>query len=1019
MRQPSKLRYVECDLPSEVEKAIIAFEDSFDDSLKPFYDRLADFVANDLPLIQTELDAQVALREELVKGAPVQSLGSLEAIDSTTNLTSPKRDNDAPETVRIDERKLGAAGICLLNGKMFKIITGGSRLLALRHLWECAGGDYDYFVRLGTFVYTSPKDSCTLFEYNKATPEKFPYVNRGFTYLEKVELKKNSQFKHRMIWNRSISASYALKAKMTTLGYTSEQINNIFAGVNPNLNFDYLGTIADINVLIRSVTRLVFLPPNDPIRQPVWENEANYIELAIKKFLAYRLNKYTTSAIFTPDYWTTFLTELRPADIKELLEYRPEILDIELPQDQDSLTALVEKATAIGAETTIINTYMNNLPVGSTEEDKLTSTMYDLGLAIWKELITIKAMPSLRKELQQLFQKRAARLEALLLELIGKTGPLNANSPFLNPSILINPADLSSLFPSTNLPPVGPFVDLLKKREDSALIDAALGANSSASSYETSETKETQQENLTLEQGSTTNNTPAGVTQGFPSEETFAMLLARRLKWKENFLDCSGEQILGKATTPVVQAMAPAKNAAGKDLSFEINKSEPTNAQWAQHRDNLSYISKRLGTQLTGSSVTDIRDSTNAFVKTAQDNGSISEFDTNRISLQAKMNTSNDAKIAATNAVLILKMIPETTTESEQTALGTAVNTEAQLFSELQGTYTSAGIYAAKNRNYVESQGGKVPPPNGLTQSEFKSGMEHALGKPLPFIGKGDSAILPTKGSYNVELQFCENKALKKLSNYGRQLQVNRKLFEDWIIKFVNICKHQIIMFQDKIDTFIIMLQQAMDSILAKLERLLTLDLNFSGKIGFENSLFKCSWGLDFGLKINLLDLLLIQLDRFLGTIMGPVLKGLGIFADFINQIMCVPIRWLESILTDAAKYMQKELLGKIGCTVKDFKLPTAIFELLNLISGTFSLRSLVLRKGSADWLKMMGRIKLGMDEFTGLSQFASACASPTLATALSALQNTAATFASDIPIKASAVHQGVDSGTMISNNIA
>jgi hypothetical protein len=997
MRQPSKLRYVECDLPSEVEKAIIAFEDSFDDSLKPFYDRLADFVANDLPLIEAELDAQVALREDLVRGAPVQSLGSLEAIDSTTNLTSPKRDNDDPETVRIDERKLGAAGICLLNGKMFKILSG-NRLLALRHLWECAGGDYDYFVRLGTSVYTAPQDSYNLFEYNKYTPERLPFVNKGFTYLEAVGLKA-SQFKHRMIWNRSISASYALKAKMTTLGYTSEQINNIFAGVNPNLDFDYLGTIADINVLIRSVTRLVFLPPKDPIRQPAWENEANYIELAIKKFLAYRLNKYTTSAIFTPDYWITFLTELRPADIKELLEYRPEVLDIELPQDQDSLTVLVEKATAIGAETTIINTYMNNLPVGSKEEDKLTSTLYDLGLGIWKELIAIKAT-------------RASRLEALLLELIGKPGPLDAYSSFLNPSVLINPSDLSSLFPSANLPPVGAFVSLIKARENPDLVNAAIGANSAAVSYESSETKGTQQDNLTLVQGSTTNNTPAGVTQGFPSEETFAMLLTRRIKWKENFMDCSGEQTLGTATTPVVQAMAPVKA-----LSFTLNESEPTNAQWAQHRDNMGYLTKRMGTQLTGDSVSDIRDSTNAFVKTAQLKGSSSEFDTNRISLQAKMNTSNDAKVVAANAVLILKLVPETTTESTQTAIGAAVNTESQLFSDLQGSQSAAGIYAAKNRNYVEDQGGKVPPA-GLTQSEFKSGLERTLGTSLPFIGKGDNVILPSKGSYTAELQFCENKSLKKLSNYGRQLEVNRKLFEDWIIKFVNICKHQIITFQDKIDTFITMLQQAMDSILAKLERLLTLDLNFSGKIGFENSLFKCSWGLDLGLKINLLDLLLMYLDRFLGTIMGPFLKGLGIFADFINQIMCVPIRWLEEILNGAAKYMN-DLLGAIGCTVKDFKLPTAIFELLNLISGTFSLRSLVLRKGSADWLKMMGRIKLGMNEFAGLSQFASACASPSLSTALSALANTAATFASDIPIKASATYQGVDPGTMISNNIA
>jgi hypothetical protein len=289
--------------------------------------------------------------------------------------------------------------------------------------------------------------------------------------------------------------------------------------------------------------------------------------------------------------------------------------------------------------------------------------------------------------------------------------------------------------------------------------------------------------------------------------------------------------------------------------------------------------------------------------------------------------------------------------------------------------------------------------------------MEHALGMPLPFMGQGNDVAIPFKANVNVELQFCQNKALSKLSSYGRQWEANRKQLEQWLVRFINIVKHQIITFQDRIDKFIVTLQQAMDAILAKLERLLTLDLNFSGKIGFENSLFKCSWGLDFGLKINLLDLLLMYLDRFLGVIMGPFLKGLGIFADFINQIMCVPIRWLEEILNGAFAKLSA-LLGAIGCTVKDFKLPTAIFDLLNLINGVFSLRSLVLRKGSADWLKMMGRIKLGKNEFAGLSQFANACASPNLAAALSALQATAALMVSDIPVGAS--HKGLDGPTVL-----
>ena len=212
--------------------------------------------------------------------------------------------------------------------------------------------------------------------------------------------------------------------------------------------------------------------------------------------------------------------------------------------------------------------------------------------------------------------------------------------------------------------------------------------------------------------------------------------------------------------------------------------------------------------------------------------------------------------------------------------------------------------------------------------------------------------------------------------------------------------KQQIMAMQDKIDAFIVMLQKTMDAILAKLERLLTIDLNFSGKIGFENSLFKCSWGIDLGLKIDLLGLLLMYLDRFLGVVLAPVLKFLQLLGDFINEIMCVPIRWIGAIL-NGAMFALANLLAKIGCTVKDFKLPLEIFDLLNLINGVFSLRSLVFKKGSADWLKMMGRISMGKNEFTGLSQFASMCVSDNLSASLSALSAQMKLMVSSIPVGA------------------
>jgi hypothetical protein len=103
----------------------------------------------------------------------------------------------------------------------------------------------------------------------------------------------------------------------------------------------------------------------------------------------------------------------------------------------------------------------------------------------------------------------------------------------------------------------------------------------------------------------------------------------------------------------------------------------------------------------------------------------------------------------------------------------------------------------------------------------------------------------------------------------------------------------------------------------------------------------------------------------------------------------------------NGAAYAAAQLLEKIGCTVKDFQLPMEVFDILNLINGAFSLRSLVFKKGSADWLKMMGRLKKGANEFAGLSQFANVCANPSASTSISALASAMKLAASDIPLGA------------------
>lgn len=952
MRNPSQLRYIECQLPDEVEKTLIAFEDAFNDSFNPYYARLADWVANDLPLIQTHLDKQIALRQQLLQGAPVQSLASLPALELSTNLTDPSRDDTDPTTIRIDERKLGAAGICLLNGVMFKIIPG-NRLVALRYLWEVAGGNYGYFVRLGTAVYTSPQNSFNLFEYNPSTPNLLPYVNKGSTYLSSVGL-KNSQFKHRMLWTEEVSASYVLKTKLAALGYTSSQINNTFAGLDPNINYDYLGTIANIKVLIQSVTRLIFLPANDTIRQPPWENETNYIMLAVENFLTYRTNKYTTSSVFNNEFWLEFLAALRPQDIEELLVNRPEILDIELPQNQDNLTTVVETAVGAPSGTTLINTYMNNLPIGTKAEETLTDSLFDLGLAIWKRLVLVDPAT-------------AAQLEALLLELTGQVGPLTQLTPYINSSVLIDPADLTALFPTTNLPPLGTFIATIQARGNTDLVNKSLAANSATNDFSTTESKQIQNTNLTASI-STTNNTPSGATQGLLTSETFATLLSRRVIWSANFRDCSGQTPTGVTATPSIQSTS---NVTTQETNFTENT-----ADWKAYQDNMAYLHARLD-HLAGDSIIDIRDAVNSYVTAQAEAGVIAKNDARLTALQAQINSSNDVKDVADKSVTLLKQIP--------TKIPVEVS-PAPLYSELSGSDRGAGMYAAQNRTTVEDQGGKVPPPAG-SQND-KSSLESALGKSLPFLGSNNNRT--------TEVHVCQNAAISKLDAYLNGLTGINKL-EGWLIRFLNIVRQQILTFQNSIDKFILSIQKAMDAVLAKLERLLSLDLNLSGGGSFDNSLFKCSWGSQLGLKINLLDLLLLYLDEFLGFILGPFLKGLGIFGDFINALMCVPIRWLEEILNGPLAALSN-LLGTIGCTIKDFKLPTQIFDILNLLNGLFSLRSLVFRKGNADWLKMMSSVNKSKNAFTGLTQFANACASPNLATALSALQAASALMVSDIP---------------------
>jgi hypothetical protein len=300
---------------------------------------------------------------------------------------------------------------------------------------------------------------------------------------------------------------------------------------------------------------------------------------------------------------------------------------------------------------------------------QLTYALYDLGLAIHNQ---VKAIGNVT---------RAAQLEQVLLELIGKTQLIG----FINPSVLINPADISALFPTTNLPPTAYLISVIQARGDAQLVNTAIAANSATNNFYKAESKNVQN----------TSNVATGSTQGFSSVETFAMLLTRRIKWGDNFKDCKGEQAVGLGS--VSQDM-------GTVASFDKTSSVEDSDTWRENRDNLAYLQTRLGDKLKGATIADIRSAMNTYITIESNNNTINKSDTHITSQLSKINTSNDIKEVTSVSVSLLKSIPTATK---------VTSSSTHLYSEL-GTDRGAGMYAAQNRNFIEQQGGKKQ-PSGLT----------------------------------------------------------------------------------------------------------------------------------------------------------------------------------------------------------------------------------------------------------------------------------------------------------------
>lgn len=932
MVTPNSLRYIQCEIPDNLANAVNAFQDEFDARIKPYFDRLDFLSESELPGIRLALATQIDLRKQLLQGSPVPGFGSLEAIEANLKLTNPDRN----DTKREDERKLGAFNILMLNGKIFKLLKG-RRLEGFRYLWQAAGGNFTTFVNLAETIFGSPQGSLLFLQWNSAKPTNAPYINRSFSQVYEISKFKPSLFKSRIFWNSSVLPSAANRVKLDSFGFSSVQTTNILAGESPNAGVNLDDQLKQVLRLLGSLCKLLILPEDDPLRKPRWQSESDLIELILRDYLDYRLLKGLSSTVLDPSYYSLLMQNLTPADLKELFEHRPEILDFSLPQSLSSVTDLVNTAISLPAGSSLINTYMLKLPDDNQERD-FECRLFDMGLALWK--IFVKEKP-----------ERANSLEVLLQELTGKNEKLSDLTPFCIPDATLTSDEIATALGKSNSKgkdATGALNDLVAlvttgdKPANSTLVKKSLAA-SSAGQKAAAKAEKTAQYADAKKPGEAPGG--SGVLQGRPTQETAAMLLARLTDWKNNFAGCSS----------VSKSFQPA----------EASKTDVVDAQTGQVLGSTTnsaddIISKDIGTQNTkreqiAYTSTLVEGTTDKYKVTISDSHELNEGTSFTIS-------------EAPSAILKGKFYPK-------------VPDKETLVIEVQGSPApGTGVLTYEYLPRINQNNALAEQRQQLVQKEGK----------------------PTKIDQSLELDLgkCSGGALDAL---GKWLDGMRKKLEKWLEQLIDVIRQVIITIQDKIDAFILKFQLAIDSILSKLEKLLSLDLNLSAKGGFENSLIKCVFGVDLSLKINLLELLLSYLGTLFGEIGTPILKFMDLIRDFMLNVFCIPIKFLESILggaDEALAELSELTFGLVQCSIKDFKLPTPIFELLQLLNGLFSLRSLVLRQASGDWRNLTIGLGGSRDEFAGLSQFASICQSASKAALVRQMSAIAEAAAFELPTR-------------------
>lgn len=934
MATPNRLRYIQCELPDDFINSIVAFEDDFDEQIKPYFERLQFLIETEKPKIETEIDNQVEKRKDLIAGSPVTNARTLEEIEESLKLTNPARDPNTEESRIIDEKKLGAFDILCLKGKVFKIIKG-RRVEAYRNLWKLCANDFEYFVNAAETILASTRSEVIFLQKFIPKQESLPWVDKSFETIEQLFGHPPSLFYSGVFWNETILPNTANRKKLDKFGFTAAQITNIFANRSPNADLNLNAKFRNVLSYLSTLTKLVILPKSDPLRQPKWQSESNWIERTLKEYFEYRLLRNMSASVLDPTFYSLLMQNLTPDELKELFENRTDILDFDMPQKIDDITDLCVIAMSVPPETSLINTYM----LQNSDSDKFIKAfecrLFDVGLLLWK--IFKKQLP-----------EKADSLEKLLQELTGNKFSLTPLTPRCFPDSKLNPDELLKVL-NAEADASGAGGDLINiitsgdDPEDEELINSSLGAMISG---DTAANQNEQSQNNT--QSPTEQPGSGGKKQGRISIETAAMLLRRLTNWNKNFggcgsIDSSTKDASVAGRTDVIdsrtgQVLASTDNSAAgivkKDLGTQTIKKED------QSYTSLLIKEPQLVPNANASAL--------VLDGTEPDALSTLTEPVYKVTIKTDHGIREGASIhiyKAPNEKLIGKFYPKVVNSStlEIETSGTPAPGEGLISYEYLPRVDSTNYSSEKRREIIRKQG------------------------------------TPAQLNINLQINNCDPKPLRALSDW---LEAKRKFIEKWLERILDVIREVLIKVMDKIDAFILELQLAIDGILAKLERLLTLDINLNGGGGFENSLIKCVFSIDLTAKIDLLSLLLPSLQTLFATIGDPLRKFLDLIRDFVLNIFCIPIKYINDLLGSADKSLQAladQTNGLIACSIKDPKLPVPVLELLQLINGIFSLRGLVFRQSTADYYSLSLNLRSSRDNFSGLSQFASICSRPTM----------------------------------------